>query len=209
MNSRQANGRSTPSSWFDTESDYLWVATAKGISRADLKTTEAVIQSPPAPRFEALYISDVLMDVEDSVQIAAGDSDLKIKFASIDLLLGEQIKYRARLVGYASEWAKRSKLNVIEYFNLPPGNFRFEVQASYDNSTWSDASILEITKLPFWWQTLTARISLYVFIALLILGLFWYYFGVILELCWDYFGIISELFWDYFGIILELFWYYF
>mgnify|MGYP005725443403 CR=1 FL=1 len=173
MNSRQANGRSTPSSWFDTESDYLWVATAKGISRADLKTTEAVIQSPPAPRFEALYISDVLMDVEDSVQIAAGDSDLKIKFASIDLLLGEQIKYRARLVGYASEWAKRSKLNVIEYFNLPPGNFRFEVQASYDNSTWSDASILEITKLPFWWQTLTARISLYVFIALLILGLFW------------------------------------
>lgn len=84
MNSRQANGRSTPSSWFDTESDYLWVATAKGISRADLKTTEAVIQSPPAPRFEALYISDVLMDVEDSVQIAAGDSDLKIGYVLLN-----------------------------------------------------------------------------------------------------------------------------
>lgn len=173
MNSRQANGRSTPSSWFDTESEYLWIATAKGISRADLKITETVTQSPPSPIFEALYISDELIDVEDSVQIAAGDSDLKIEFASIDLLLGEQIKYRARLVGFANEWANRSKLNVIEYFNLPSGNFRFEVQASYDNSTWSDSSILEITKQPFWWQTLTARISLYVFIALLILGLFW------------------------------------
>ena len=40
----------------------------------------------------------------------------------------------------------------------------------------------------------------------IILGSFWYHFGIILESFWDNFGVILGSLWNHYSIILESFW---
>lgn len=172
--SRQSNGRSTPSAWFDEASNQLWVATAKGLTKANLNKRLVSAEKPPPPNFEAIFVSENQINISGKVEINPEDTSLRLDFASLDLVLGENIFYRARLSDISNDWTTRERLNFIEYFNFSPGNYTFEVQASYDKQNWSESSKLIIVKKPFWWQTDLASFLLIWILIAIIFAIFWY-----------------------------------
>jgi signal transduction histidine kinase len=67
--------------------------------------------------------------------------------------------YRYRLKGFDYDWNNSGLSNTATYTNLDPGNYTFLVQASNDNTTWSnDFALLNLHVLPMWWQTWSFKI---------------------------------------------------
>jgi diguanylate cyclase (GGDEF)-like protein len=173
MLSRQSNGRSTPSTWFDKVSNELWVATAKGVTTAILDKFSNYKSRLPDVTIESITVGIEERDITQKITLVPQENTLRVDFASLDFVFGEQIYYRVKPSGVISEWTYRGQLNFIEYFNLAPGEYIFEVQASYDNQNWSGSTSLILVKEPFWWQTIFAKVALYTTIGIVILMIFW------------------------------------
>jgi signal transduction histidine kinase len=58
-----------------------------------------------------------------------------------------------------TDWGKPSSQRVIEYRNLAPASYRFEVSASNGNGLWTPSpAVLDITLQPRYWQTTWFRV---------------------------------------------------
>ncbi|MCF0074157.1 ATP-binding protein [Dyadobacter sp. CY261] len=78
--------------------------------------------------------------------------NFSIGYAALNYTNPKQTAYRYRLVGLENEWQQAGQGTTASYTNLSPGDYRFEVQASSDNSDWSSApaSIAVVVKPPFY-----------------------------------------------------------
>lgn len=101
--------------------------------------------------------------------IAADDNELTVKFTSLDFA-ATTINYRYRLLGLNDQWQQRSENNRNAVFTtLPSGQYQLEIQASNRQGQWSTAPhIMHVRVLPFWYQTLWAKVTALVLICLLI-----------------------------------------
>lgn len=105
-------------------------------------------QLPPANRLTA---------------IAYRENDLR--FSTVLPVYDRAVKYRSRLIGYAEEWTEWSASGEREFTNLPEGDYRFEVEANWFESTKS----LSFTVLPPWYRSALAYTSY----VLLLAGFTW------------------------------------
>ena len=105
----------------------------------------------------------------EPVVIAADDNELTVKFTSLDFA-ATTINYRYRLLGLNDQWQQRSENNRNAVFTtLPSGQYQLEIQASNRQGQWSTAPhTIHIQVLPFWYQTLWAKVTALVLICLLI-----------------------------------------
>ncbi len=79
------------------------------------------------------------------------------------------IQYRYRLVGYKDEWQYGSKEQpYVTYINLPPNDYLFEAQASFNGGDWVGSSKLKFTIETPYWMTWWAY-SLYLLLLALII----------------------------------------
>lgn len=78
--------------------------------------------------------------------------NFSIAYGALNYTNPEQTAYRYRLVGLQNEWQQAGKATTASYTNLSPGDYRFEVQASSDDSDWSSppATVAVIVKPPFY-----------------------------------------------------------
>jgi len=95
-------------------------------------------------------------------------------FAGIHLKDEDALHYRYKLEGQDKDWSSAAERNFVSY-NLPPGKYRFVVQAQNASGKWSDhpASYSFIIAQPFWstWWFL----ALNIFLALAIVYLIYQY----------------------------------
>ena len=88
------------------------------------------------------------------------------------LLLQRRIHFRYLLEGFDDHWSAASTRRSADYTNLPPGRYRFLVEASRNGSEWSgDAQPMNLTVVPPWYRSRTA-ISSFVFAAILLTWFF-------------------------------------
>ncbi len=81
-----------------------------------------------------------------------------------------QFKYR--LVGYTDNWMFADWLGNVDFYNLPPGLYTFEVKASNNSGVWNNnPTKIKIRITPPWWFSWYAY-TVYVFI--IVYGIFWY-----------------------------------
>lgn len=101
--------------------------------------------------------------------IAADRNELSVKFSSLDFA-ATSIKYRYRLLGLNEQWQERSDNNRVAAFTtLPPGDYQLEIQSSNRLGQWNpDSHMMHIRVMPFWYQTLWAKITALLFIGLLV-----------------------------------------
>ena len=59
--------------------------------------------------------------------------------------------YRYRLKE-KEPWTRVQGVNTVLYNALPAGDYRFEVQSSYDNHTWSQSAVYDFTIQQPWWK---------------------------------------------------------
>jgi nitrate/nitrite-specific signal transduction histidine kinase len=80
-----------------------------------------------------------------------GKNNWEFSFTTNDFDFPQEIYFRYRLLGASDQWLYSQGNNRTLFSILKPGNYTFEVQASYNKSEWSRAQIFsfEITR-PFW-----------------------------------------------------------
>ena len=150
MQDAQCNGGSMPAALRHRDGSF-WFATAHGVARIhpdDLIENQA--DTPPA------VIQRMNVDGQEVVltsqQFDAKTRRIKFDYAGLSYLMPTRLQYRTKLEGFDPDWVERGTLFSTEYTNLPPGNYRFMVSASYPDGPWSSqpAEISFEIARPFW-----------------------------------------------------------
>jgi signal transduction histidine kinase len=83
-----------------------------------------------------------------------GSGALEFHFAGITLLEPHKARHRYRLEGFERSWVEAGARRDAYYTNIPPGHYRFRVQASNADGVWNEAGdTLELALAPHFYQT--------------------------------------------------------
>ncbi len=83
---------------------------------------------------------------------------LTFQFAAIEHLHPEYVTYRYRLSGIDTGWQPATRERSADYNNLPPGRYRFEVQAADIDGRWGEVRAYPFAIRPPWYATVWAYI---------------------------------------------------
>ena len=87
----------------------------------------------------------------DELRLTHDQNNLTFRFASLDFHHPLQNQLRYRLPPYQNRW-EDSTTGITKYANLPPGEYRFEVQGSNNDGVWADETrTLDIVISPPWY----------------------------------------------------------
>jgi ligand-binding sensor domain-containing protein/signal transduction histidine kinase len=129
----------------------LWFATAKGLVRTD----PAEVQLPGAPsaaRVTGLVLGTRALNRASAVELPPGLEDLAVEFNSQNLANPGQMQFRYKLEGYDSDWTV-TKTRGARYRKLPPGHYRFLVNARNAGSPWNDTiDSIAVRQRPYFYQ---------------------------------------------------------
>jgi signal transduction histidine kinase/ligand-binding sensor domain-containing protein len=81
-----------------------------------------------------VVIEQVLVDgreepISGRLVVPPGEGKLQIEYSAIRLRSQERIRFRYKLEGFDHDWTEPLSSRVANYTNLPPGGYRFSVQA--------------------------------------------------------------------------------
>jgi len=154
MASSQCNGGSQPAA-LRLDDGRLAFATSRGVAMVDpsrLKLESE--QSAPRLAIEDLLVEGEQLALAPSLELRRNQRRVEIRFGAISFREPERIRYRYRLIGLHDTWSKPSRDRSAVFGGLPPGNYRFEVQAAYLNGPWSSKpSTLQWRIAPRFYET--------------------------------------------------------
>ncbi len=136
MASRQGNGGSGPAAALRADGS-VWFATALGVAAVQPARLARFSERAPPVVIERLAINGQPLPLRDGLTLPPGSHRLDIDFAGLGFLMPEHIRYRYRLDGFDVDWVERGTQAHAELTNLPPGDYRFRVSASYPQGEWS------------------------------------------------------------------------
>lgn len=169
MLSAQCNGGSGPAAMLRRDGS-LWFATSAGIASVNpARLAQFSLQPPP------VVIQQISADGRDvqlqRATLPAGTKRVRFEFAGLSYVMPSRILYRTQLQGFEQDWVLRGTANHAEYTNLPPGDYRLLVSASYPESDWNtEVARVEFTVLPLFWQKGWVQILAATTLVLLIFG---------------------------------------
>jgi len=161
----EGNGGSQAAGWRGRDGT-LWFPTINGLASIH---PAALRSAAPAP---VVTITGVTIDGRaypktGPIDVPAGRRDLSVRFTAPSFVRSRDLRYRYRLVGYSRDWSDLAADRVASWSNLPPGDFRFEVEARN-----TDGARSEIVALPLRMRAaLTEQAWFYALVALALAGL--------------------------------------
>ena len=109
-----------------------------------------------------LKVNTYQADLKDTVYYTSGNEDLSLRyksnniifrFAAINLLGSNNIRYEFMLDGYDKEWQSGVDIREARYSSLPPGNYTFRLKASIDGMNWTNSTNeIKLSITPPLWQ---------------------------------------------------------
>jgi diguanylate cyclase (GGDEF)-like protein/PAS domain S-box-containing protein len=114
------------------------------------------------------------INLSNSVDLPNESSMLSIKFAQLNPINPEAVKYRYRLIGLSDNWIETDaeSLRRAQFSYLDFGSYEFVVQSKNPLDDWSEPKSLQINIAPPFWLEQNAMI-LYAILSVLIL-LYWF-----------------------------------
>ena len=136
MRESECNGSYQPAGW-KARDGRLWFPTVRGAVVVD---PEKALQEPAAPQ---VAIEEVLADGEPVAIHAApkfspGKERFEFHYTALNLRAPEKAVFRFRLEGLDRDWVSAGARRTAYYTNVPPGDFRFRVQARAGEGPWSE-----------------------------------------------------------------------
>jgi ligand-binding sensor domain-containing protein len=169
MISAQANGGSMPAATRAGDGG-IWVATARGAVMVHPERLGEFSKTRLAAVVESVESNTTPLD--NDYTFPAGTTRIRINYSGLGYVLPERIRYRTRLEGFDPQWIDRENNTSAEYTNLPPGNYRFNVSASYPNGEWNGAdTVINLRINPFFWQRPLFQVLLVLLFLLALFGL--------------------------------------
>jgi signal transduction histidine kinase/ligand-binding sensor domain-containing protein len=166
----------------------LWFATLRGVVTID---PTRIRTNPLIP---SVLIERTLVDgrqlTEDGATFPPGPGTIEFTYAGVTLLEPRKAAHRYRLEGFDREWVDAGTRRVAYYTNIPPGQYRFRVQASNADGVWNEAGAsVALTLSPHFYQTAW-------FYALAVLGVggmaFAFYRARLVRLRGQYLAVFAE-----------------
>lgn len=88
------------------------------------------------------------------VELPPGSSRLEFSFTGLNFHDPGRLRFRSRMLGFDDGWVGIGNRRVSEYSNLPPGRYKFQVEASSGGGLWSESpASVDILIAPHFWQT--------------------------------------------------------
>jgi ligand-binding sensor domain-containing protein/signal transduction histidine kinase len=128
----------------------VWFATAQGLAHSDPHG----IGLPPAhpAQLTGASLDDRAVDASDKLELKPGLEDLLFQFNSQNLSNPAQVEFRYKLDGYDRDWTV-TRYRSAHYRQLPPGHYRFLVDARNAGSAWNDKiAIVAVHQKPYFYQ---------------------------------------------------------
>jgi signal transduction histidine kinase/ligand-binding sensor domain-containing protein len=130
----------------------LWFAATDGLAWLDATQLR---EGPHAPQAQILSLSTPSQTVtpRSGLELAPRTQSLSIRYTAPSLAMPGRIRFRVRLSGIDSEWREMGTERSVEYSNLGPGAFRFQVLASNEAGEWNDRdAAVDFRILPAYYQ---------------------------------------------------------
>ena len=137
----------------------LWLCTAKGLVRFHQEPKNTV---SAAPMLQQVSVNGTVVPVLGSAVFSYQENNFVLQYLAINYRQDGKIPYRYRL--HKDEpWQLTQNLSV-NYPQLPPGRYAFEVQAQNEDGYWSPGTHFVFQISPPWWSS-------WWFTALMVCGL--------------------------------------
>ena len=162
-----------------TRDGRLWFPTIKGIVVIDPRTIKYNRVEPPV-FIERLVVDGVTRLSHISImsplrgqpiRFPSDTEKIKISFTALSFTAPRKVRFRYRLKGYNDNWFETGSREQVEYSDLPPGRYTFEVIACNNDGLWNTRRTTAkfVIKHPF-----HETIGFYLIVVLvLILGGLW------------------------------------
>lgn len=125
---------------------------------------------PPRAIVELVSADGIDYPVAAAVALPPLVRDLRFDYTAPALSRPDKVRFRYRLEGVDSDWQDAGNRRQAFYRDLPPGEYRFAVEATNESGAASEKAVwLAVTIAPAWYQTLPFRLTA----LLLLLGLGW------------------------------------
>ena len=109
---------------------------------------------PPPVVIEQVLVEGQPVTAGERVAAARGRGRFEFHYVSLSLMAPEKVRYRHRLTGFEQDWVEAGTAQVASYTNLPPGDYRFEVQAQNNDGVWSTApAVFDFERAPRFVET--------------------------------------------------------
>ena len=113
----------------------IWIATNKGLYRLKNEESINLKDNKPVIYFENLIVNnqnvDSLLESNKSINFPPSENNISINFKTVDLINHQKIEYRYKLNSKFSSW---SSSNSVQFANLNPGKYTFEIQSKIDKN---------------------------------------------------------------------------
>ena len=165
-------GGTQPSGYIAPEGD-VWFPSNRGLIHVQ------PLQSAPLPP-PPIRILSVIADGHPSsilapIQLQPRNSRLEFAFAPIRMRSQVGLRFHYRLDGFDHDWSPPIAARTADYTNLPPGHYRFRVQAfDVGNPESVTESTIEVIQLPHFFRTWWFITASFALLALLVSGAYRY-----------------------------------
>lgn len=141
--SQPAGGRAADGTlWFPTSRGFVKVRRASGQSLAR-----------PLAQIDDVRISGSRVAHEGRLRLEAGARNIELQYSAVRLTNPGKIRFRYRMEGFDPAWVEAGGVRSARYNQLPPGPYRFQVQARDPAGEWGNVASLEVEQSPRFYQT--------------------------------------------------------
>lgn len=156
----------------------MWFGTINGLQRY-LSATKISNSKEPYLNFTSINLDYTLIEKTQYFNkkqptefvLPFNENNLTFNFLGITQTLPKKVKYQWRLKGLDANWSPISKRNSINYSNLRPGEYAFQVKSVNENGIWNkEPLVFSFTITKAIWNEDWFILS-YIFMALFFIGL--------------------------------------
>lgn len=165
MKSRECNGGGG-SAGFIARDGRIWFPTTRGAVAIEPGKVDAARPSPLVA-IEEVVVDQQTQPASAGIDVPPGSRDVEIHYTGLSFVDPTRLKFRYRLEGYDADWVGAGDRRVAYFSRLPPGDYRFRVEASYRDDQWTASAVIPVSVKPRIVQTNAFR----AFAALGLLGL--------------------------------------
>jgi two-component sensor histidine kinase len=136
----------------------IWFASNFGLARYNPEPDKT--RSPPAALLRGLKINGAPYPLSvlgernlGGLELKTRENNIQIEYRSLHFVPGERLRYQYRLSGTTGNWSPPTGEQTVQYANLSPGHYRFEVRCVGETGLVSAPATFAFHLLPpFWMQ---------------------------------------------------------
>ena len=109
-------------------------------------------RKPPHALVESVRINGRPQPTAGRLVLPTGGPRLELGYTAPALRGTERLRFRYRLTGFEADWNEAGAQRVAQYTNLRPGDYKFVVEAGFDDN-WGTAASIAMSVPPLFYET--------------------------------------------------------